>query len=169
MFCLTKRSNFSFWAIPQHIPTYILMFWGQNQFCPPQIQLVSWRTGVVLTRRMATYNEVVLTKVASNHTTWWHNHSKWLSRLPCPPKIQLESRRMGAVLTKKMATYNEVVLTKVASNHTTWWHNHSKWLSRLPCPPKIQLESRRTGAVGWSKCWPNVKDTTIQGMTNWHP
>ena len=99
------------------------------------------------TRRMATYNEVVLTKFASNYTTWWHNHSKCWSRLLCPQKIQLESRRTSAVLIRRMATYNEVVLTKVASNYTTWWHNHSKWLSRLPCPPKIQLESRRTGAV----------------------
>ena len=147
MFWLTGRSNFSFWTIPHHSPTYILMFWGQNQFFPPQIQLVGRRTGAVLTRRMATYNEVVLTKVASNHTTWWHNHSKLLSRLPCPPKIQLESRRTGAVLTRRMATYNEVVFTKVASNHTTWWHNHSKWLSRLPCPSQSQLVSRRTGAV----------------------
>ena len=147
MFWLTGRSNFSFWAIPHHSPTYILMFWGQNQFFPPQIQLVGRRTGAVLTRRMATYNEVVLTKVASNHTTWWHNHSKLLSRLPCPPKIQLESRRTGAVLTRRMATYNKVVLTKVASNHTSWWPNPSKWLSRLTCPPQIQFESKRTGAV----------------------
>ena len=147
MFCLTERSNFSFWAIPQHIPTYILMFWSQNQFCPPQIQLVSRRTGAVLTRRMATYNKVVLTKVASNHTSWWPNPSKWLSRLTCPPQIQLESKRTGAVLTRRMSTYTEVVLTKVASNHTKWWYNHSEWLSRLPCPLQIQLESRRTDAL----------------------
>ena len=137
MFWLAGRSNSSFWAITHQSLTYILMFWGQNHFCPPQIQLESRRTGTVLTRRMATYKEVVLTKVASNHTRWWSNHSKWLSRLPCPPQIQLESRRTGAVLTRRMATYEEVFLTKVASNHTSWWSNHSKWLSRLPWPPQI--------------------------------
>ena len=131
MFWLTGRSNFSFWAIPHQSPTYILMFWGQNQFFPPQIQLVSRRTGAVLTRRMATYNKVVLTKVASNHTSWWPNPWKWLSRLTCPPQIQFESKRTGAVLTRRMSTYKEVVLTKVASNHTSWWPNPSKWLSRL--------------------------------------
>ena len=91
MFWLTGRSNFSFWTIPHHSPTYILMFWGQNQFFPPQIQLVGRRTGAVLTRRMATYNKVVLIKVASNDTTWWHNHSKWLWRLPWPSQSQLVS------------------------------------------------------------------------------
>ena len=106
MFWLTGRSNFSFWAIPHHSPTYILMFWGQNQFFPPQIQLVGRRTGAVLTRRMATYNEVVFTKVASNHTTWWHNHSKLLSRLPCPPMIHLmmtnDEQRNKVVIESKM-------------------------------------------------------------------
>ena len=162
MFWLAGRSKSSFWAIPHQSPTYILMFWGQNHFCPPQIQLESRRTGTVLTRRMATYKEVVLTKVASNHTRWWSNHSKWLSRLPCPPQIQLESRRTGAVLTRRMATYEEVFLTKVASNHTSWWSNHSKWLSRLPCPPQIQLESRREGTV-WPGEWPLIKKVRICG------
>ena len=36
--------------------------------CPPQIQLESRRTGAVLTRRMGTYKEVVLIRVATNHT-----------------------------------------------------------------------------------------------------
>ena len=74
----------------------------------PQIQLESRRTGAVLTRRMDTYNEVFLMKVASNHTKWWYYHSEWLSRLTCPPQIQLESRRTGAVLTRTMGTYNAV-------------------------------------------------------------
>ena len=34
---------------------------------PLQIQLLSRRIGAVLTKRMDTYKEVVLTKVASNH------------------------------------------------------------------------------------------------------
>ena len=43
--------------------------WLSGLTCPQQIQPKSRRTGAVLTRRMDTYNEVVLTKVASNHTT----------------------------------------------------------------------------------------------------
>ena len=167
MFWSTGRSNFSFWTIPHQSPTYIFMFWGQNHFCPPQIQLESRRTGAVLTRRMATYNEVVLTKVAPNHTSWWPNHSKWLSRLPGPPKIHLESRRTGAVLTRRMATYNEVLLTKVASNHTSWWPNHSKWLSRLLCPPQIQLESRRTGAI-LTRRMNTYKDVVLANVVSNH-
>ena len=40
-----------------------------NMLGPRQIQLKIRRTGAVLTRRMDTYKEVVLTKVASNHTS----------------------------------------------------------------------------------------------------
>ena len=116
-------------------------------FCPPEIQLLSRRTGAVLTRKMDTYKEGFLTKVASNHTKWWDYHSKWSSRLTCPPQIQLQSRRTGAILIRRIDTYKEVVLTKVASNHTNWWFYLSEWSSRFTCPPQIQPKSRRTGAV----------------------
>ena len=116
-------------------------------FRPPEIQLLSRRTGAVLTRKMDTYKEGFLTKVASNHTKWWDYHSKWLSRLTCPPQIQLQSRRTGAILIRRIDTYKEVVLTKVASNHTNWWFYLSEWSSRFTCPPQIQPKSRRTGAV----------------------
>ena len=106
----------------------------------------------ILTRRIDTYKKVFSTKVASNYTFWWYNHSEWSSRLPCPPQIQLESRRTGAVLTRRMDTYKDVVLTKVALNHTNWWYNHSEGSSRLTCPPQIQPGSRRMGE-SWRPFW----------------
>ena len=105
------------------------------------------------TRRMATYNEVVLTKFASNYTTWWHNHSKCWSRLLCPQKIQLESRRTSAVLIRRMATYNEVVLTKVASNHH--WVVQILKLTKL-----LQLDLWRTWD-SWQPFWVVVSSSGI--------
>ena len=47
-----------------------ILLWDQlclGRPCPPKIQLESRRMGAVSIRRMATYKEVVFTKVASNH------------------------------------------------------------------------------------------------------